>query len=47
MFTPYHAIIFGIILITASVSIIHMSEGENAKKNQTNVSKSKFDLNSY
>ncbi|AIQ97453.1 hypothetical protein EW15_1361 [Prochlorococcus sp. MIT 0801] len=39
---------FGILLITSSASIFHMSEGQNRlSKNQTKVSKSKFDLNSY
>ena len=47
MFTPYHAIMFGILLITGSASIFHMWEGENGlRKNQTKISKSKFDLNS-
>ena len=29
MFTPYHAIMFGILLITGFASIFQMSEGEN------------------
>ena len=48
MFTPYHAIMFGILLITGSASIFQMSEGDNGLgKNQKKNSKSKFDLNSY
>jgi len=36
MFTPYHAIMFGILLITGSASIFQMSEGEKGltKTNQ-------------
>jgi len=38
----------GILLITDSASILQMSEGENGlRKNQSKISKSKFDLNSY
>ncbi len=48
MFTPYHVIMFGILLTTGFASILQLSEGENGlRKNQTNISKSKFDLNSY
>ena len=48
MFTPYHAIMFGILLIISSTSIIQMSKGEKGlAKNQTKISKPKFDLNSY
>ena len=48
MFTPYHAIMFGILLITGSASIFQMSEGEKGlTKNQTKISRPKFDLNSY
>ena len=48
MFSPYHVIMFGILLITGFASILQMSEGEDVlRKNQTKVSKSKFDLNSY
>ena len=48
MFTPYHVIMFGILLITGFASILQMSEGENGlRKNQAKISKSKFDLNSY
>ena len=48
MFTPYHVIMFGILLITGFASILQMSEGEDGlRKNQTKISKSKFDLNSY
>ena len=40
MFTPYHAIMFGILLITGSASIFQMSEGENGlRKNQSKISK--------
>ena len=48
MFTPYHAIMFGILLITGSASILQMPEREDGlRKNQAKISKSKFDLNSY
>ena len=48
MFNPYHAIMFGILLITGSASIFQMSEGEKGlTKNQTKISRPKFDLNSY
>ena len=48
MSTPYHVIMFGILLITGLGSILQMSEGENdLRKNQAKISKSKFDLNSY
>ena len=48
MFSPYHVIMFGILLITGFASILQMSEGENGlRKNQAKISKSKFDLNSY
>ena len=48
MFTPYDAIMFGILLITGSASIFQMSEGDyGLEKNQKKISKSKFDLNSY
>ena len=48
MFTLYHAIMFGILLITGSASIFQMSEGEKGlTKSQTKISKPKFDLNSY
>jgi len=39
---------FGILLITGFASILQMSAGKNGlRKNQTKISKSKFDLNSY
>ncbi len=48
MLTPYYFIMFGIQLITFSASIFKMPEDENGlRKNQTKISKSKFDLNSY
>ena len=48
MFTPYHAIMFGILLITGSASIFKMSVDEKGlNKNQTKISRPKFDLNSY
>ena len=48
IFTPYHVIMFGILLITGFASILQMSEGENGlRKIQAKISKSKFDLNSY
>ena len=48
MFTPYYAIMFGILLITASASVFQLSEGEDGlTKNQREISKPKFDLNSY
>ena len=48
MFTPYHAIMFGILLITGSASIFQMSKGEKGlTKNQTKISRPEFDLNSY
>ena len=35
MLTPYHVIMFGILLITGFASILQMSEGENGlRKNQ-------------
>ena len=38
----------GILRITGSASIFQMTEGYNGLgKNQKNISKSKFDLNSY
>ena len=46
--TPYHVIMFGILLIIGFASILQMSEGENGlRKNQAKISKTKFDLNSY
>lgn len=48
MFSPYHVIMFGILLITGFASILQMAEGDNGlRKNQRKNSKSKFDLNSY
>ena len=48
MFNPYHAIMFGILLVTVYASIFQMSEGEKKlTKNQKNISKPKFDLISY
>ena len=48
MFSPYHVIMFGILLMTGFASILQMSEGENGlRKNQAKISKSNFDLNSY
>jgi len=48
MFTPYHVIMFGILLITSFASILQMSEVKDGlRKNQAKISKSKFDLNSY
>ena len=48
MSSPYHVIMFGILLITGFASILQMSEGENSlRKNEAKISKSKFDLNSY
>ena len=48
MFTPYYAFMFGILLITGSASIYQMSKGEKGlTKNQTKISRPKFDLNSY
>jgi len=48
MFSPYHVIMFGILLITGFASILQMSKGENGlRKNQAKFSKSRFDLNSY
>ena len=48
MFTPYHVIMFGILLITGFASILQMSKGEKGlTKNQTKISRPKFDLNSY
>ena len=48
MLTPYHAIMFGILLITGSASIFQMSEGEKGlTKTHTKISRPKFDLNSY
>ena len=48
MVSPYHVIMFGILLITGFASILQMTEGENGlRKNQTKISKSKFDLKSY
>ena len=42
MFTPYHAIIFGILLITSSASIFQMSKGE---KGLTKIKQRYQDLN--
>ncbi len=48
MLSPYHVIMFGILLITGFASILLMSEGEEGlRKNKAKISKSKFDLNSY
>jgi len=48
MFSPYHVIMFGILLTSCFASILQISEGENGlRKNQKKISKSKFDLNSY
>jgi len=48
MFTPYHAIMFGILLITGTASIFQISEeGNGLRKKSKKISKSKFDLNSY
>jgi len=45
MFSPYHVIMFGILLITGFASILQMSEGESGlSKNQEKISKSKFNL---
>ena len=48
MFTPYHAIMFGVLMITGSASIFQISKGEKGlTKNQTKISRPKFDLNRY
>ncbi|WP_269610559.1 hypothetical protein [Prochlorococcus marinus] len=40
MFTPYHVIMFGILLITGFALILQMSEGEDGlRKNQSKISK--------
>ena len=48
MFTPYHAILFAILLIDGSAAIIQTSEGDDSLSNNTNqASDPRFDLNSY
>ena len=48
MFSPFHAIMIGILLILGPASIIKTSEGDDGLvKNQSKSSKLKFDLNNY
>ena len=48
MFTPYHVIMFAILLIIGSAIIFQLSEGKDGLvKKQRKQLKSKFDLNSY
>ena len=46
LLTPYHVIMYGILLITCSASIFQMSVGGNGLR-EKQLKISKFDLNSY
>ena len=48
MFTPYHAILFGIILITSSISIFQIAKANDGLiLNQRTSAKNKFNLDNH